>query len=366
MSHQIIKKIKIRGWQAISAVVPTHPFDDSSFYSPFGDDTTTAMLPKSKIKPPATGWCSWYALGTNISEEKILANARFIAKHPKDLPLKYLIIDDGWRPWGDWQSGDSAKFPRGLKPVAQDIKKLGLKPGLWIAPFIADTTSIIYREHPNWFLRDHKGKLVYAHNGFDFVPDFIWHKAYVLNYDHPEVEKYLHASLDIILGDWQFDLIKLDFLAAIYFDPHLKTPRIPHHYLRKLLTYITKTYPHVYRMIGTAPVKPCLGLADSIRISNDIVIPQLENNWPLNAIVHWQRLDQLGKNLIARKDMADFIALDPDVMVCRQTLGFSDEQILWLQTIINEVPNGLKFLGDDLPSLPWDRIQKFILPLFRF
>lgn len=297
-------KITVRGWQAISQVVPSHPFDDSSFYSPFGDDTITTEVAKTKVKPPATGWCSWYALGTNISEEKILANANFIARHPKDLPLEYLIIDDGWRPWGDWQTVDSDKFPRGLKPVANDLKKLGLKPGLWIAPFIADTTSALYHQHPNWFLRGLKGKLVYAHNGFDIVPDFIWHKAYVLNYDHPEVEKYIHDSIDVILGDWQFDLIKLDFLAAIYFDPKLKTPRLPHNFLRKLLVYIRKNYPHVYIMIGTAPVKPCLGLADSIRISNDIIIPQLNGNFPLNKIVHTQRLDQLEKNLIARKEMS--------------------------------------------------------------
>lgn len=358
-------KITIRGWQAISSVVPTHPFDDSSFYSPFGDDNTDVNVVKTKIKPPITGWCSWYAFGANIDEEKILTNARWVANHKKEISLEYIIIDDGWRPWGDWQTADSINFPRGLKVLTADIKKMGLKSGLWVAPFLADTTSQIYKKHTEWFLRDKDGKLVYGHNGFDIIPDFIWHHSYVLNYEKPEVEKYIHDSIDLILGDWQFDLIKLDFLAAIYFNPKLKTPKIPHHFLRKLLLYIRQKYPHVYIMIGTAPVKPCLGLADSIRISNDIVIPQLDGYFPFNKIVHTQRLDQLEKNLIARKEMSKVINLDPDVFVCRQSLGLSEEQIAWLATIIKETPNGLKILGDDLPNLPWERVQKYILPLFR-
>lgn len=356
-------KITIRGWQAISPVF-SHPIDDVYFHSPLGSDDSEVQIAKRKLKPPATGWCSWYAFGTNITEGKILSNARWMADHNKLLPLNYVIIDDGYHPWGDWQTADPEKFPRGLKPVASEIKSMGLKPGLWMAPFVAHTNSEIFKKQ-DWFLKDSKGGLIYGHNAMKIVPDFFWPHAYVLDYEKPEVEKYIHDSIDTMLGDWGFNLIKLDFMASIYFDPHLKTPKIPHHFVKNLLSYIHKNYPHVYILGGVIPIKPILGLADSIRISNDTIIPQLDGVWPINKIVHTMRLTQLGENLIGRKNLAEVIALDPDVFVCRGSLGFSEEQIRWLATIIKETPNGLKILGDDLPNLSWERVQKYILPLFR-
>lgn len=363
MSHSVAKKITIRGWQAVSPVLP-HPIDLPDFHSPFGKDNTVVTVIKKRQKPPATGWCSWYAFGQKITQEKILTNARWIASHQKELPLEYIVIDDGYCPcWGDWQIADPKKFPRGLKPVADEIKTLGLKPGIWMAPFVADLDSQIYKNHPDWFLKDSRGRLVYSRNAAQ-LPHFILHHAYLLDFQNPEVEKFLYQSVDIFLGDYGFELFKIDFAASLYFDPRLKTPEMPDRILKNLLSYIRRQYPHVYILIGVAPIEPILGLADSTRISSDIIFPQVDGLWPLNKIAHTLSLIQLGENLPVRKNLAEVIAIDPDAMVCRQSLGFSEEQISHLLTIIRETPNGLKFLGDDLPNLPWDRVQKFILPLF--
>jgi alpha-galactosidase len=359
----MVKKIKIVGWQAVS---PTSSglFDDKYFHSPFGEDNKTVSIVVRKIKPPATGWCSWYAFGPDISQEKILSNASWIAKHKKTLPLEYIIIDDGYsRAWGDWRETDSKKFPHGIKFVSDKIKGMGLKSGLWIAPYVADITSKLYKAHKDWFLKDSSGNLVYSRNAL-YMPNFIFHHAYLLDYQNPDVEKYIYDSIDIMLGKWGFNLIKLDFLSSIYFDPRLRDSKIPNETIRKLLIYIRKKYPKVYTLCATVPIEPVLGLADSVRISGDNIIPRLEKLWPLNKIIHGTFLKQLAENLANREDLSEVIGLDPDVFVCRKSVGLSEDQIHKLGSIIKKTPGGLKILGDDLTSLPWGRIQKYIFPLF--
>lgn len=357
----MIKKVKVRGWQSISPTGP-HSFDDVYFHSPFGADDSIEDVTVTKTKPPATGWCSWYAFGSNINEGKIITNAKWIAQHAQKLPLKYVVIDDGYCLWGDWQSPDHKKFPNGLKFLADKIKKLHLSPGIWTAPFAADITSKLYKKHSDWFLRDASGKPVYSHNALS-MPDFLFHHTYLLDYQNPKVEKYIYESLDFLLGKCGFELIKLDFLSSIYFDPRFKSSKAPDQIIRKLLKYIRKKFPSVYILTATAPIGPVLGYADSVRISADTIFPQIDRVWPLNNILHTMLLSQLEKNLEARKNLAEVIALDPDVFVYRETLGLSDRQIQKLLKIIKKT-RGLRMLGDDLPNLPEDRILKYIAPLF--
>jgi hypothetical protein len=56
--------------------------------------------------------------------------------------------------------------------------------------------------------------------------------------------------------------------------------------------------------------------------------------------------------------------LDPDVFVCRKSLGFNNNQTALMQKTILEA-NGNIFLGDDLTTLDKSRINKFIEPLFK-
>ena len=46
---------------------------------------------------------------------------------------------------------DKEKFPHGLKYYTDEIKKLGLRPAVWIGVF-CPVKSEIYKERPEWFI----------------------------------------------------------------------------------------------------------------------------------------------------------------------------------------------------------------------
>ncbi|MCX7841441.1 MAG: alpha-galactosidase, partial [Anaerolineae bacterium] len=70
------------------------------------------------------------------------------------LPVQVFQPDDGFPPeMGDWLLV-KPQFPRGLKPVLEEIRAAGFRPGLWIAPFTVGNRSQLYRQHPDWVLRE--------------------------------------------------------------------------------------------------------------------------------------------------------------------------------------------------------------------
>ena len=95
--------------------------------------------------------------------------------------IKQFEIDCGWHTtepnagkavsWisntGDWIP-DKTKFPNGLKPVFDEIRKNGMEPGLWISVGSAATRSRVFQDHPEWAVRNEKGEPVNRHFPADF------------------------------------------------------------------------------------------------------------------------------------------------------------------------------------------------------
>jgi hypothetical protein len=96
------------------------------------------------------GWCSWDAMQINVTEEGLLEKCKEFAD--KDIPVKWAIIDDMWadcrglndRPFLNdnmYQQmhataltsfeADKVRFPKGLKHCVTEMKKYGLKVGMW-------------------------------------------------------------------------------------------------------------------------------------------------------------------------------------------------------------------------------------------
>jgi len=103
---------------------------------------------------PTFVYNTWEPFGKNINEKLVME----LAKAAAAAGMKEFVIDDGWQNnYGDWEI-DKTKFPHGLKPVFDYIKSLGMKPGLWVSIGTASPHSNIYREHPEWFVKDVAGK----------------------------------------------------------------------------------------------------------------------------------------------------------------------------------------------------------------
>ena len=106
---------------------------------------------------PVNGWTSWYNYYQKINEDIIQENLENIQR--ADHKSGIFQIDDGFQTAvGDWLSIDADKFPNGMKHMADSIKATGMKAGLWLAPFVCEKRSHIFRENKDWLLKDKKGK----------------------------------------------------------------------------------------------------------------------------------------------------------------------------------------------------------------
>ena len=171
------------------------------------DEVFDAWFAASGIKcrdaKPLAGYSSWYNRYAKITDETITEDLEGCSKVLK--PGDLFQIDDGWQiAVGDWEA-NPAKFPRGMKASVDDIHAKGFLAGLWLAPYSAQNTSSIVREHPDWLLQ-RSGKPWYA--GCN------WNGFFSLDIDNPEVQDYLRSVFDRVFNDWGFDLVKLDFLYS--------------------------------------------------------------------------------------------------------------------------------------------------------
>lgn len=165
----------------------------------------------------STGYESWYNHYTDISERTILADLedldrtenlinRFAVRRGRPVVFQ---IDDGWeRAVGEWEVRTD-RFPSGLRSLSGAIDAKGYIPGLWLAPFIVTRLSALYRDKPEWLLRDGRGKPVEA--GFNPNWDGIFH---CLDLSLPEVVDYLGNLVARVVDEWGFRYLKLDFLYA--------------------------------------------------------------------------------------------------------------------------------------------------------
>jgi len=101
----------------------------------------TFRLRETKTYPPiyeGLGWCSWEAMGFDVTDRKILAALRSVRE--AGIPLSWVLIDDGWMQI----NADSAltgfeaertRFPGGIGRLVKKIQqKFGVRSvGLWLA-----------------------------------------------------------------------------------------------------------------------------------------------------------------------------------------------------------------------------------------
>ncbi|WP_051250418.1 Sip1-related alpha-galactosidase [Paenibacillus harenae] len=97
------------------------------------------VLPRRRKAYPETldylGWCSWDAFYHQVDEEGLLAKASEL--HQSGLPVKWVMIDDGWSEIVDRQlqafDADPVKFPQGLANTVTALKeRYGInRVGVW-------------------------------------------------------------------------------------------------------------------------------------------------------------------------------------------------------------------------------------------
>lgn len=119
---------------------------------------------------------TWVPFRHNVNEVLV----QELADAAEACGVKEFVIDDGWQTntrtaeggegfytnVGDYMI-DSGKFPNGLKPVFDYIKKRGMQPGLWLSIGSANSTADVFHEHPEWFVQDARGEPANLHSTDD-------------------------------------------------------------------------------------------------------------------------------------------------------------------------------------------------------
>ena len=236
-----------------------------------------ACLMADEMKNPAgsiiNGWCNWFYTMDSFDENEILKNAEFAARELKPYGLEYIQIDEGYqRLHGEWHANN--RFPHGLKWFCDQVKALGLKPGIWIAPFIISENTDVFKQHPDWLLKDNKGEP--ARVGPWPSTDTEWYrtetpKRYCLDISHPDAERWFTDLIDTIVNNWGFEMIKVDFVAWSVFsatqfcDPGV-TPAMMY---RKSMKIMRMTAGDKCHILDCGPGQVSGGYINSMRVEYD-------------------------------------------------------------------------------------------------
>ena len=221
--------------------------------------------------PYQRGWCSWYHYFDAITEDALRSNLRKLRELQREFPIDVVQLDDGFQlALGDWEY-TNAKFPSGLKRIADEIREAGFTAGLWTAPFLATRDSHLMREHPDWFIRNQNGEpLPTVHNASWTAGED--KSAYALDPSHPEFNQHQEHLFHRLAHEFGYEYLKLDFLFAAAAEGRRHDPTLTRaQTLRRGLETIRRAAGDETFILGCGcPLGPAVGVVDGMRIGPDV------------------------------------------------------------------------------------------------
>jgi alpha-galactosidase len=127
-------------------------------------------LDNGLARTPPMGWNSWNHFGCNVSEKLIEEEADAIAASGmRDAGYRYVVIDDCWQVARDAAGvivADSARFPHGIKALADYVHAKGLKFGIY-----TDAGTRTCQKRPGTLGHEEQDARTYASWGVDYVKE---------------------------------------------------------------------------------------------------------------------------------------------------------------------------------------------------
>ncbi|TDD52100.1 alpha-galactosidase [Kribbella antibiotica] len=144
---------------------------------------------------------TWEAVYFDLDLDKLKA----LADAAAEVGAERFVLDDGWfrgrrddhAGLGDWYV-DEGIWPKGLHPLVDHVRGLGLQFGLWVEPEMVNPDSDLAREHPDWILATGNR-----------LPPTARHQQ-GLNLGVPAAYDYILERLDSILNEYDIAYLKWD------------------------------------------------------------------------------------------------------------------------------------------------------------
>ncbi len=185
---------------------------------------------------------SWEAFYFDFNEKKLLN----LAKKAKHLGIELFVLDDGWfstrnndlSGLGDYDV-NTKKLKTGIKGLADKIRHMGLKFGLWFEPEMINPNSKLYQKHGEYSVQI-EGR----------EPSLGRHQL-LLDLCNKEVRKYIIDQMSEIIDEAKLDYIKWDmnrYMTDVY-SKHIKNQGMFFHTyvlgLYEILSTLRNKYPNI-------------------------------------------------------------------------------------------------------------------------
>lgn len=236
---------------------------DGDFFAAL--DLYRRVLQAQGLRPPAfhpqdyePAWCSW-GYEFDVRPQEVLGVLPMLER----LGISWVTLDDRWFDfYGDWQPRPDT-FPQGeadMRRLTQEIHRRGMYAQLWWYPLCvedghgqwdgrAHQVARLYREHPDWVVRNPDGSVARNNRGLAMLCPAL-----------PQVRALTLEQARRFLDDWGFDGFKLD---NIYTMPPCYHPEHPHdrpeasvdafaRLYREITTLTRRRRPH-----GVVQICPC-------------------------------------------------------------------------------------------------------------
>lgn len=312
-------------------------------------------IDRKRCPKPPTGWMSWNKYFDTAGAEENLAEARLGQKYFQPFGMEIWSIES-WQGNSDSLpvskfynldlEANETQFPNGMKKLADDIRALGFRPGLWTVPYGTGNQEF-YESHKDWFLHDADGK-----------PISSWAGRYTIDPTVPEAVDNIRRIHETAARQWGYEFFKVDgmsgsgcgYMAHCYESPKIRArfrnPYDPNPF--------EKTVAAIREGIGPDSLflacqghftGPEAAYADAARIGADIVHP--------NEPVQWENLlNQAGRTLnqVFVNNIVFFT--DPDTLL----VGDLEMEQARLSATVVALPGQVTFNGDKLAELPPEKI----------
>lgn len=339
----------------LEGIVISEPYEILNLYFAIGeyDEVFDSYFETLGVKPRTVdkikGYTSWYNYYQGISEDIILRDLRSLSAE-KDY-VNTFQIDDGYQTAvGDWLSIDKKKFPHGMKPITDEIHKDGLKAGIWLAPFGAQFNSTVAKQHPDWLIKDEKGKSIPVGAN--------WGGFYGIDFYKKDAAEYIRNCFDTILNDWGFDMVKLDFLYACSIVPIYNKTR--GQIACEAMDFIRECVGDKLILGCGVWMLPCFGKVDYMRIGADMAL-----GWKhslLRKMMHREDVstpNAIHNSVYRRCFNGRAFLCDPDVFLLRRTnIKFAPEQQELLAKFI-KLFGGVLFMSDNVGDYDKKQLELF-------
>lgn len=296
--------------------------------------------------PPLMGWWSWTAYYFGLNEGAALTNAEWEAQHLKSLGYDVFHIDEGYQyARGEYQTANATLFPHGMARLYHAVERMGLVPAIWTAPFEVSERSWVYKNHPDWLVKNANGEPIHV----GYVVDKVEH-IFVLDTTNPGAQAYLRKTYSIIANDWGVRYIKLDFMNYTTIEGYYYKPNTTAMEAQRIgLQIIRDTVgDKVYLDKDGSPMLNPVGIVDYGRISVDTGHSFSASKRAASGIA--------GRYYMNR----NFFVADPDAFtVSAQTVQNYAHETNEPETLDNAqvsialsaISGGMFEIGDDLPML---------------